>query len=157
MSAFAGMRNAKMYETGTPLTTGKYRLEITRCLLKKTRSKGLAFIAEFTVKASSDTTKHPIGAKRSWYQSMQDLDVAHGSLKIFAAAVLGFDPMTQKEEIAAKVDPEIESVMDAVCDEGPNGNVFKGRFVDVECVMTKTKKENKDFTRHNWTPVRDAA
>lgn len=154
MGAFAGMRDAKMYETGTPLTQGVYTLEITKCILKNTRKSGLAFIAELTV-LESNNPAHPVGSKRSWFQKMADLDVAHGSLKIFAAAVLGFDPMTQKEEIKAKLDPEIEAIMDAACDEGQQ--VFRGKRVAVECVPTTTKEKKLPFTRHNWAPAKAAA
>ena len=154
MGAFAGMRDAKMYETGTPLTVGVFAVEINKCILKNTRKSGLAFIAEMTVIETSDPAKHPAGSKRSWFQKMADLDVAHGSLKTFAAAILGFDPRSQKEEVKAKLDPEIEAIMDAACDEH---QVFAGKKVRVECTLTKTKEKKIDFTRHDWSPFVKAA
>lgn len=148
VNPFAGMRDAKMYDKGVPLTPGTYALEVTKCLYKNTR-KGPAFIVEFNVLATTNDAEHPKASKRSWFQKMTDLDVAHGSLKQFAAAIYGFDPGTQKDQIERELSPKVEKLMLDACDESLN--IFKGKKVLVECVMTKTK-DGGPFTRHIWTP-----
>lgn len=148
MGAFAGLRDAKIFERGTPLSVGKFKVEITKCQVLRTRAKGDAFIVEFKILESSDTVKHPLGSIRSWYQSLQDSTIAFGEIKAFAAAVLGIPP-SDKEAIRTKVDPEIETIMErAISAE----QALKGAKVAVECTH-KLTKAGKDFTRHDWAPV----
>ncbi len=162
---FAGLKSAKTFERGTFLKPGSYEVRVKRAIFKKTRTKGDAFILEFTIERSTyevDKKKaiaafgtNPFsmqelekllpnqeGTTASWYQSLQDLDIGFGALKSFAASILG-----QKPE-----DPEfieqVEGFMNAVVSEG----VINGILIPVEAVMVK-KKDGGDFTLHKWGTI----
>jgi hypothetical protein len=162
---FAGLRSAKTFERGTFLKPGSYEVRVKRAIFKKTRTKGDAFILEFTVERSTyeaDKKKaiaafgtNPFnlqdlekllpnaeGTTASWYQSLQDIDIGFGALKSFAASILG-----QKPE-----DPEfieaVEGFMNSVVNEG----VINGMLLPVEVVQIKTKKDT-DFSLHKWGPI----
>jgi hypothetical protein len=162
MGAFAGMREAKMYEKGvflSPITLDNgpgnpvsyrdahFELEIEKCILKDCRGIGLCFIVELRVLAS-DHKLHTVGDKRTWLQKMTDKDVAFGALKQFAAAATGTSP-SDKEGIK-KLEPEVEGLMDAACGEQ---NILKGSRVKCTVVNKKTKAKNQDFSVHNWEPL----
>lgn len=157
MGAFSGMRTAKVFEKGIPLLRNQkegfqasFLLEITKCeVIKRARGKGEAFIATFKVLESTCTDPaagSPVGSTRTWFQSLQDADIAFGALLSFCAAVSGVDP-SDKEKVDAEVRPECEDVMEAAADK--KQQIFAGKRVRVDCVMIKTQ-EDKDFTRHNW-------
>jgi hypothetical protein len=167
---FAGLRSAKTFERGTFLKAGAsgsavYQVRVKRAIFKKTRTKGDAFILEFTVEKSTyeaDKKKaiaafgtspfnlqelekllpNAEGTTASWYQSLQDIDIGFGALKSFAASILG-----QKPE-----DPEfieaVEGFMNSVVNEG----VINGMLIPVEVVQVKTKKDT-DFSLHKWGPI----
>ena len=162
---FAGLKSAKTFERGTFLKQGSYNVRIKRAIFKKTRTKGDAFILEFTIEQSTyeaDKKKaiaafgaNPFnmqelekllpnaeGTTASWYQSLQDLDIGFGALKSFASSILG-----QKPE-----DPEfveaVEGFMNSVVNEG----VINGMLIPVEVVQVKTKKET-DFSLHKWGQI----
>jgi|SRR5271157_845872 len=162
---FAGLKSAKTFERGTFLKPGTYAVRVKRAIFKKTRTKGDAFILEFTVEQSTyevDKKKaiaafgtnpfnmqelekllpNPEGSTASWYQSLQDIDIGFGALKSFAASILG-----QKTE-----DPEfieaVEGFMNSVVNEG----VIDGMLLPVEVVQVKTKKDT-DFSLHKWGQI----
>jgi hypothetical protein len=174
---FAGLKTAKTFERGTFLKTGAsgsamYEVRVKRAIFKKTRTKGDAFILEFTVEKSSYETdkrkaiaafgSNPFnmqelekllpnaeGTTASWYQSLQDQDIGFGALKSFAASILG-----QKPE-----DPEfieqVEGFMNAVVNgtpERPGEGVINGMLIPVEVVQVKTKKDT-DFSLHKWGQI----
>lgn len=162
---FAGLKNAKTYDRGVWLKPGTYEIRVKRAIYKKTRTKGDAFILEFTVEKSSYETEkqkalaalagqsfslaeldkilpNAAGTSASWYQSLQDMDIGFGSLKGFAANILGEKP-EDPEFIEA-----VEGFLNAVVNEG----VINGCLVPVEVVMVKTKK-GEDFSRHNWGKI----
>lgn len=176
MGAFSGLREAKMFERGTPLTAKKvgpnpaytkdkpegdsnepclwaestFDLEIEKCLLKKTRKSGMGFIVEMRVTGTSpDPVAHPVGAKRSWFQKMEDADVAFGAIKQFAAAVSGVNP-NDKEAVKRDVEPHVEDLMDKACDEGVNA--LKGSKVRCTVLHKRTQK-NFEFSQHNFEPA----
>lgn len=167
---FAGLKSAKTFERGTFLKAGasgsaSYQVRVKRAIFKKTRTKGDAFILEFTVEKSTYETdkkkaiaafgQSPFnlqelekllpnaeGTTASWYQSLQDIDIGFGALKSFAASILG-----QKPE-----DPEfieaVEGFMNSVVNEG----VINGMLIPVEVVQVKTKKDT-DFSLHKWGQI----
>jgi hypothetical protein len=167
---FAGLKSAKTFERGTFLKAGSYNVRVKRAIFKKTRTKGDAFILEFTIEQSTyETDKkkaitafgtNPFnmqelekllpnaeGTTASWYQSLQDLDIGFGALKSFASSILG-----QKPE-----DPEfveaVEGFMNSVVNEG----VINGMLIPVEVVIVK-KKDGGDFSLHKWGQIiQDAA
>ena len=159
-SAFQGLQEAKIFEKGTPLTPNMgpggyidatYDLRVSKCILKKTRKSGDAFICEFEVLAS-DNSAHPVGSKRSWYQSMKDLDVAFPSIKTFVLAVSGIS-LDDKSAVAA-ANATIVADMDEACSER---NALAGAVV--RCVVhnkiTKSVdgKPGHDFSHYTFTPL----
>jgi len=164
---FAGLRDAKTFDRGIWLKTGKYLIRVKRAIFKKTRAKGDAFIMEFAIEKSdyeADKKKaiaaygttpfdmkelekllpNQAGTSASWYQSLKDMDIGFGALKSFAADILG-----QKPE-----DPEfieaVEGFMNAVVNEG----AINGMLIPVEVVPTK-KKDGGDFSLHKWGQIID--
>lgn len=154
VNPFAGLRDKNIHENGQYLEAGgRYKLEVQKIILKETRKSGKGFIVECTVLESSNLDKDPVGAKRSWFQSMKDLDVAFPAIKAFLYAVLGYDygDPKQKEYLKAKVDPVIETITFEACDE--TKNPFKGRTVGVETTAKITKEKKQNFTRHDFFPT----
>lgn len=154
VNPFAGLRNANIFETGQYLAAdGRYLLQIEKIILKETRKSGKGFIVECTVVETSNEEKDPVGAKRSWFQSMKDLDVAFPAIKAFLYAALGYDysKKEDKEYLKAKVEPIIDTVTFQACDE--TRNPFKGRKVGVETTAKVTKEKKQNFTRHDFFPA----
>lgn len=154
---FKGLRNAAVFERGVYLSPGQYELQIDKCLIKDTRKSGIGFIVEATVTKTSDEKNHPVGSKCTWFQGMRDKDVAFGSLKLFLYAALGLVYGRDKEKIAEKVDPNIESILYKACEKSdlvPEGeNALKGTKVAVRTYMKKTVAKGLDFTNHEWSPI----
>lgn len=175
MGAFSGLRDAKMFERGTPLSARKlganpahdknqpesdknepflwapqtFVLEIEKCLLKKTRKSGMGFIVEMRVlEPSPDPIAHPVGSKRSWFQKMEDADVAFGAIKQFAAAASGVNP-NDKEAVKTQIEPYVEDTMEQACDEGKNA--LKGAKLKAEVAHKRTQK-NFEFSQHIFEP-----
>lgn len=151
---FDGIENANVFERGAYLPPGgKYLLSIVRILTKQTRQSGPAFIAEFEV-LESDHDEVPVGAKRSWFQKLQDTDVAFPALLEFFGALYGYDP-TNKEELA-ELKSKIKGIIKlATSYEGPAaGHPCHGQKIKCETWQKETKKGN-DFTVHSWGIVED--
>jgi hypothetical protein len=166
---FAGLRDAKTFERGTWLKAGTYLVRVKRAIYKKTRAKGDAFILELTIEKSDyesakrkaiaafgatpfsmqdleKTLPNQAGTTASWYQSMKDIDIGFGALKMFAASILGDKP-DDPEFIEA-----VEGFMNAVVADG----TINGMLLPVEVVMVKTKKD-EDFSLHKWGPIVEEA
>lgn len=164
---FKGLRDAKTFERGTFLKEGMYLIRVNRAVFKKTRAKGDAFILEFKIEQSEYENKKraaiaalggaPVnmqeleknlpnqpGTTASWFQSLQDIDIGFGALKMFAAQILG-----QKPEDPGFIE-EVEGFMNAVVSEG----IINGMLIPVEATMVKTKKDT-DFTLHRWGQIID--
>ena len=164
---FAGLKNAKTYERGVWLKEGIYEVRVQRAIFKQTRTKGQAFILEFAVEKSNyETAKQRAldslkgqqfnlvelekllpntpGSKASWYQSLQDVDIGFGSLKGFAANILGEKPE----------DPEFIEAVEGFLNAVVNDGIINDKLIPVEVVTVKTKK-NEDFSRHNWGKIID--
>jgi hypothetical protein len=163
---FAGLRNAKTSERGVWLKPGQYVVRVKRGIYKVTRKSGDAFILEFLIERSNYESEkrkalemlqgktfdmaeleklmpNQAGSSASWYQSLKDIDIGYGSLKGFAASILGCEPEAP-EFIAA-----VEGFMAAVCQ---TPGAIDGMLIPVEVVMTETKKK-EDFSRHNWGQI----
>ncbi len=140
---WAGIENANVYENGVYLTPGIYDLEVVRCISKKTREKGDAFIVEFEV-LSTSTSDHPVGSKRTWYQKMVDISVGHGAVAGFLMGCFDLD-----NNAARKVDffPYLGSFMPRV--DGPE-NILSGIMVRARCTQITTVKKGQPFTKHDW-------
>lgn len=149
MGLWDGIQNAQIFDKGSFFGEGMYDVEILRCLTKQTQRSGLAFIAECRV-INSNNPGDPIGQTRTWFQSMKNLSVAHSAIKEFAAAVLGFDPKTEKQRIDAELGQKLPAILDGVTGQQ---NAFAGRVVHLETFITKTREKGTDFTVHRWSPA----
>lgn len=144
---FKGLGQAKTFERGSPFRQeGSYLLKIKKCILKQTRDKGPAFIAEFEVLETSTPNEDPKGVTRSWFQKLQDKDVGFGAVKEFMYGVIGVN--TQDAAAVAKADLTIEDDIADACDN----NEMEGQLVKLETTKVTTKK-NQPFTRHKWIHV----
>jgi hypothetical protein len=76
INPFAGVGQAKVYESGKYLQPGRYRLKLEKMILKNTQKSGLGWILEFGVLESDDLKNHPIGSSATFFQKMSDKTVA---------------------------------------------------------------------------------
>lgn len=152
MGLWDGLDKAQTFEKGTFLKPGVYTLRIKTCLDKMTRKSGQAYIVEFEVLASSNS-EHPVGTSVTWFQKMADRDVAFGAIKEFLAAVYQKDlrQKTEKEDFERTIAPSLPAIADA----STKTNSLAGQVVNVEVTQIKTQK-NLDFSRHAWSPFRQA-
>ncbi len=100
---------------GTPLSEGTYLVKIEDVIYLQTQLRGDAFIVEYSVIESSNAKDHPIGCKRSWYQSMQNKPVAMGEIVKFMYAALGYDQKRDEDRIKTEVTPNIKQWTQAAC------------------------------------------
>lgn len=150
MSIWDGLENTETYERGNYMKPGFIGVvEITKTILKETRAVGPAFIAEMKV-VKSNMDEHPPGQKVSWFQKLTDKDIAFPSIAEWAAAVGGVDP-ANKEAVKQLIAEELKQVMEEATDN-PQDNAFIGQQVALETVQVTTKNDRL-FTRHNWSPV----
>ena len=142
---WSGLGNATVFENGTYFTAGIYDVEIVRCVSKHTQKSGLGFIVETEVLSSSNL-ENPVGTKRTWYQSMKNLNVGFGAVAAFLLAAFDLNNTAER-----KTDffPYLESFIRRV--DGPE-NILSGFFLHLECTMIKTREKQSDFTRHDWSP-----
>lgn len=156
-SVWDGIENAEVYERGRyvePNFSGTVR--ITKTEYKVTRAKGTAFIVEMEVE-ESNLDAHPVGSKISWYQSLNDKDIAFSSILEWAAACVGLHKHNKDEIAKLKVvNPQTgkslirELLSDAT--EKPTDNDFIDVRLRLQTVPTKTRK-NTDFTRYEFSPA----
>jgi hypothetical protein len=155
-SLWDGMESAKIFERGK-FMAGNFAgvVEIKKTLAKATRGAGIAFIVEMEIISTNLPEEHPIGSKATWFQKMQDKDVAFSSILAWAAACVGYDPQRQKAQIEAELAPELKETMKHATDN-PDSNDFIGIQLVLETVKVKTKK-GTDFTRYDFRPHVKAA
>jgi hypothetical protein len=163
---FAGLKDAKVTERGAFLTPGSYQVRIKRVIKKHTRKNYDAYIVEFKVEKSSyelapkdmpeDKKPGKVGASASWFQSLVDPAVGFGSLKGFAAAILGENPDDPK--FVSEVEGFLTETVDrpASGTEPAHKSCIEGVLVPLEVVMIKTKA-GKDFSRHVWGKIVEEA
>jgi hypothetical protein len=154
MDLFEGLSEAKLFENGVFLQPDHdYKIKVDRLLVKKARKGFNAFIMEGTI-LSSTSDKDPVGAKRSWLQKMEPTETAWPALKGFFYALLGYSFNSDKEFLAANVDPQLKALANsAVQDAGDKPQPFKGRTIGVRTSGIITKAAQKPFTRHDFYPT----
>jgi uncharacterized protein YqfA (UPF0365 family) len=161
-SVFDGIADANIYDRGRfaePNFNGVVR--ITKTIYKQTRAKGTAFIVELEVE-ESNLEAHPVGSKMSWYQSMNDMDVALSAVLEWVAACLGMEKHQKAEikELQTKKNAATgRLVLAELLDEAvnkPDTNDFVGTKLRLSTILRKTKKDT-DFTVYNFTPYSEAA
>ena len=151
MGLFDNIGSAELFERGKYLPPDFVGvLQIKKTIAKETRRSGTGFIVEFEV-VESNREDVPVGGKCTWFQGMTDKTVAFPSIKEFCAAVAGYDPSTQKEEIDAEVSPVLEEML-TTATTNPADNDLTGCNVAVETFNKKTQK-GSDFTVHRWKPA----
>jgi hypothetical protein len=153
MGLFSNIKETKVSKKGVWLTPGAiYDLEIENILVKKTRASGWAFIVEFRVLDVSGNeeaiSKHAIGSRATWFQSLQDEDIGLSACKDFISTLMGEDP--EDEEF----NEGLEELMEQITDKVPEGeeHMFRGEKIRCETFLIQTKK-GQDFTVHNWSHV----
>jgi hypothetical protein len=173
---FKGMRDAKVFGKGTYLNPGRYQVRVKRALYNETREQGDSYILEFVVEQSSRPTSIPdrmlnetaleyedrikklpneVGSTVSWFQGGKDKNVQWGTLKDFAASILGCK--VDDPNFVSKVEDFMESTVEVTDKETGkvSGNCLAGKLIPVEVVNIITKKNKKDFGRHNWGRIID--
>lgn len=131
---------------------GDFKLKVIKAFTKKTRKSGDVFIVDFTVIEST----HPevaVGAKRNWFQSLEDRDVAFPAIKDFMLRL--FNVTKKKDtpeykEFSNNLDALMEEVGDEDWEEKDAAeHPLHGTTLGVETYNKVTKKGN-DYTVHNW-------
>lgn len=130
-SAFAGIGQAEVFETGVYIQPGVYLAEVKKVKQGETRKKREFFVVEMKVLETSDIKAHPVGSDMTW-MVMMDQDAALGNIKHFLN-VAGDIPL---EEISE------QDALDAVGQENP----LQGTKLRIIATNIKTKAQ-KDFTK----------
>lgn len=153
MGIWDGIENAQITKRGKYLPAGhNFTLLIKKCDLITTRDKGDAFVVDFEVVESTDPNT-PVGAERNWYQSTTDKNVFQGAVKLFVAAVYGYDYSTMKDRFDREVGPSLAAIAEAsLFKDGAGKNALAGQRVKVSTVEVTTVKRQQKFTRHDWAP-----
>lgn len=131
MSYFKGVNQAQTFESGNffPCANARYKVKVSRCLVKETRKIGAAFIAELEVLESAHPDM-PAGVTGTWLVKLANKDTAYPNLKQFALACLG-------------ADGDVEAALDLATGED---QAFAGIELSME-TAPHTTKEGKQFTR----------
>ena len=142
---------AKIFDKGSYLEPGKYKLKLLKCFTLETRNKGDAFIAEFEV-LESDNDDIQVGSTKNWYQGVRDKDIAFSSIKEFMKYLMQVDE--SDEENWEEFEEKLPEIMEDISQEkfkqlDAEDHPLHGRLINVECYMKKTREEN-DFTVHKW-------
>lgn len=145
---FSGAKGKALSQQGVYMTPGfDGDVKVERCLVQKTR-KGQAYIVEFEVVKSANP-QHPVGAKRSWIQSLNDQDIGFRAVKAFCVAASGINPkLAEDAKKLEEFENQCEEIMTA--SDREHGNVFAGTVLRLETTNKPTKK-GEPFTLHVWT------
>jgi hypothetical protein len=142
MGVFGKINDATFSDGGVYLKQGVYRLEIVKCIYKKTRQQKDAFIVEFKTLESTNP-ELPVGSAPSWMVTL-DKEPALGNIKQFLAEALSTD-----------MDKIVEQVVEAVVAEtGAKPNPLAGYKIRAAAVNIMTKA-NRPFTKVKF--LRDTA
>lgn len=142
MSRFAGLGDAKIFESGTYFEVGEHKIEVEKVLFKKTRKSGDAIIVECKVHASN--VPDAIGARRTWMQTLRDTDIGFSNLLAFLLACSGAKSGTPEEKA---VRTNAETILSEACDNG----ALNGTFLHASCVPHTTQKGDV-ITRVRFEP-----
>jgi hypothetical protein len=139
-SIFKGVNQAQTFESGSffPCATAKYRVKVSRCLVKETQKIGPVFIAELEVLESTHPDM-PAGVTGTYLIKLSNKVTAYPNLKAFGQACMG--------EAG-----DVEAALDLATGEQ---QAFSGIELSVETAPHVTK-EGKQFTRFNFEPAPDA-
>lgn len=148
-----GLEDAEVGEGGNYLGLGIFDIEVVRCLVKKRRAKGLAFIAELRLLTSTNPDQQA-GSQVAFFQGMDDKEIAFRAIKEFMAAICGLRPREDKERIKHELDPQIKQLTAMAV--GPQ-NALAGRRAHVETYKKTTVKNKKEIILPRWFPYGTAA
>jgi hypothetical protein len=142
---------ATIFDRGSYLDPGHYRLKMLKMYTIETRNKGFALIVELEVLESSNDNI-PVGATKNWYQGLNDKDIGFSAIKEFMMYLLGIR-QKNKEEFE-QFEAGLEELMEESSDEkwkveDAEDHPLHGHTILVECFMKKTKSD-ADFTQHKW-------
>lgn len=151
---FAGAKGKALSEQGVYFTPGfDGEVEVQRCMVKKAR-KGQMYLVECIV-TKTDSKEHPVGAKRTWIQSLQDEDIGFRSVKAFCVAASGIDTKSAADQPKLLAfEEECEGIMTA--SDYQHGNVFAKAKLRLE-TTNKPTKAGGPFTLHVWTAKKEEA
>lgn len=161
MGHFSGIGETELYTQGTYLSPGgMYELEVQNMLVKKTRKSGLGFIVEFKVLSASGEggEKHAPGSSATWFQKMQDEDIAFPSIKRFFVALENIDmnDPEAKEDFNNNVETLLDEATSWQPEDQDDEHPWKGARVMCETYTKITKVKKQEFTQHNWSAAEDA-
>lgn len=164
MGMFSGIGETELFEKGVYLTPGgSYELEVLKILVKDTRKSGLGFIVEFKVisaEGSGAEEQHAPGSRATWFQKLQDKDIAWPAIKEFFMGLLDVNRNnpTEYEEFSNSLEELVEEATAWEPDpEDPESkHPLCGERVHVD-THSKLTKKNVEFTVHNWSAAHTEA
>lgn len=161
-SRFKGASQAKVSESGIKLSDGKHLCEITRITFSDSGKNGDYYVVELKVIESDSANDasgrqiDPPGAERVWTQSMDKKSFPLPKLNAFVYAAAGYNHKNPDDAavLAAKVTPEMDTILDTTLDESdPLG--FVGRRVWATTKAGESKnvdaKTGKPYTFVQYT------
>ncbi len=146
---FAGVRGAEIFSSGQYLEEGRYKFKIGDLIWKKLEAGGNALIVEGEILESTNV-KHPVGAKRTWFQ--KENKSFKSEAKAFCYAACGYDHRNPEhaKPIAEKVEPNCETILFKALTEG----VLRGRLVYVDVTnKAQANDPTKNFSKHTFSPA----
>lgn len=158
MGLFSGIGDANLFERGRYMPPGfRGTLKVKKTIAKTTRKSGLAFIVEFEVievrqpgEEGHEYSPVVVGEKRTWYQGMNDKDIAFSAIMSWAAALGGYQSH-QMDEIKSEVAPKLEEMIETATNS-PSDNILVGILVDLATNGIITREKKQPFTVHDWSP-----
>ena len=175
-SIFDGLGEAPIFGRGNYMNPGSYDVQIQRVFPLDTRASGLATIAELDIKSATYRPQEdpqgkgrtwqptPANTQGTWFQSMQDKNVALPALKQFLIACLGLrdgDPRLEQwlgyipgsEQWPGNRTGRPIAILTNLAEwVTSDQNIFRGMFVHLDCTMIKTRR-GEDFTRYDFHPL----
>lgn len=156
MGLFSKVADAKVHEKSAHLVPGLYRVKITGCKPQTSSQNAKTYaIVEMEIVTSS-APQFRLGMSASQVIDMTGI-MGPVNVKKFVAAFSGIE--SDDPEINDKIvklwkdatDGRIGDVEDACDLMFSDDSPAIGEEMDLECVLTKTRK-GTDFTLHNWKP-----
>lgn len=161
MGKFGKARDAKVFGNNQYFLPGNYKVKIKDTkLVDSAASPGKEFCVIETEVLESSNPEIAVGSERSQVIPLGE-QMSLTNVKAFVSAASGVDPHDtdsgpKVEAFWAEVfgtseyPKQYENFFEYICETIFSQNPIAGSEMDLECVEIITKKNQKQFTKHNW-------
>jgi hypothetical protein len=132
-------------------------VKVAACKGITTREGKRAFVAELEVVTSNLPETVRVGGKYSWYQDLTEVGTSYPACVSFLYACLGVDPIKDKTKIDTQIKAVQDQYLNAAVNDDPKScggkvQILAGALLNLQTSNKVTKKMQKDFTLHNFSP-----